>query len=234
MQKQADAGIDAFHKAMSGDPEQAAILKALGFGLMANSQFEQAVPVWQDFIKAHPDDGDGPGNLGACFVQLKRYSEAAAAYESAMKIGGDRPNLEANIEAGAKIPEKSGVWPYWDLGSAYLLAGEREKAVAAFSKLGDTDTEGKTFNDVAYEMADADLQLPPGFAICEESVRATEEESQKITLPDLKVEDLKRIFKVAAYWDTLGWVDERMSNLEEAEQYLPNRGRKASAFKPRI
>jgi Flp pilus assembly protein TadD len=78
MQKQADAGIDAFHKAMSGDPEQAAILKALGFGLMANSQFEQAVPVWQDFIKAHPDDGDGPGNLGACFVQLKRYSEAAA------------------------------------------------------------------------------------------------------------------------------------------------------------
>jgi hypothetical protein len=25
---------------------------------------------------------------------------------------------------------------------------------------------------------------------------------------------------VAAYWDTLGWVDERMSKLDEAEQYL--------------
>ena len=202
MQKQENAGIDAFHKAMSADPEQAAIPKALGFGLMANSQFEQAVPVWQDFIKAHPDDGDGPGNLGACFVQLKRYSEAAAAYESAMKIGRDRPNLEAN------------------LGSAYLLAGEREKAVAAFSKLGDTDTEGKTFNDVAYEMANADLQLPLALQYAKRAVRATEEESQRVTLPDLKVEDLKRIFKVAAYWDTLGWVDERMSNLEEAEQYL--------------
>jgi tetratricopeptide (TPR) repeat protein/transglutaminase-like putative cysteine protease len=202
MQKQKDAGIDAFHKAMATDPEQAAIPKALGFGLMANSQFEEAVPVWQDFIKAHPDDGDGPGNLGNCFVQLKRYSEAATQYESAMKIGGNRPNLEAS------------------LGSAYLLAGEREKAVAAFGKLGDTDTEGNTFNDVAYEMANADLQLPLALKYAKRAVRATEEESQRITLSDLKVEDLKRIFKVAAYWDTLGWVNERMSNLEEAEQYL--------------
>ena len=201
-QKQVDAGMDAFHKAMAADPEQSAIPIALGFGLMANSRFEDAVPVWQDYMRAHPDDEDGPTNLGSCLIQLKRYSEGAAAYEAAVKIRGDRPTLQAS------------------LGSAYLLAGEREKAAAVFTKLAELDPKGDTFNDVAYQMANADFMLPLALDYAKKAVRAAEDDSQKITLPDLKVEDLRKIFEVAAYWDTLGWVDERMSNLEEAELYL--------------
>ncbi len=201
-QKEVEAGTDAFHKAMAADPTQSAIPKALGFGLMAASKFEEAVAVWKDFAKAYPDDVDGPGNLGSCLLEVKRYSEATAAYEAAVKIRGDWPKLQAA------------------LGSAYLLAGEREKAVAAFSKLADLDADGNYFNDVAYQMANADLKLPLALDYAKKAVRAAEEESQKIVLPDLKVEDLRKIFKVAAYWDTLGWVDERMSNLEVAEQYL--------------
>jgi tetratricopeptide (TPR) repeat protein/transglutaminase-like putative cysteine protease len=202
MQKQKDAGVEAFHKAMAVDPQQPAIPKALGFGLMTNSQFEDAVPVWQDFVKAHADDGDGPANLGNCLVQLKRYSEAAAAFEAAVKIRADRPNLQASM------------------ASAYLLAGNREKAEAAFAKLAEVDTEGHYLNDAAYEMANADLKLPLALDYAKKAVRAAEEDSGKITLPDLKVEDLSKIFRVAAYWDTLGWVNERMSNLEVAEPYL--------------
>jgi tetratricopeptide (TPR) repeat protein len=200
--KQVEAGKDAFHKAMATDPEQSAIPVALAFSLMADLKFEDAVPVWQDYMKAHPDDVDGPANLGSCLLKLKRYSEAAEAYEAAVKIGQDRPNLQAS------------------LGSAYLLAGEREKAGAAFVKLADVDSQGNYFNDVAYKMANADLRLPLALDYAKKAVRAAEDESQKITLPDLKMEDLRKIFKVAAYWDTLGWVNERMSNLEVAERYL--------------
>jgi tetratricopeptide (TPR) repeat protein len=202
LQKQKDAGMEAYHKAMAADPAQPAIPKALGLSLMANSQFEDAVPVWQDFVKTFPDDVDGPANLGSCFVQLKRYSEAAAAYEAAVKIRGDRPNLLAS------------------LGSAYLEAGEREKAGVVFSKLADADKEGNNLNDTAYQMANADLNLPVALGYAKRAVVAAEEESQKISLPDLKVEDLGKIVKVAAYWDTLGWVNERMSNLDVAEPYL--------------
>ena len=201
-QKQKDAGVEAFHKAMSIDPGQPAIAKALGFSLMANSQFEDAVPVWQELAKAHPDEVDGPSNLASCLVQLKRYPEAVAAYEAAMKIKGDLPNLQAS------------------LASAYLLGGEREKAGAAFIKLADMDAEGNYLNDVAYKMANADLQLPQALGYAKKAVSKAEGESQKITLPDLKMEDLRKIFKIAAYWDTLGWVNERMSNLDVAEQYL--------------
>ena len=201
-QKQLDAGMDAFHKAMAAAPAQPAIPKALGYGLMANSKFEEAIPVWQDYIKAYPDDADGPGNLGGCLVSLKRYSEAVAALEAAVKINGKRADLQAR------------------LGSAYLDAGQRDQAGAAFAKLADVDPEGNTFNDAAYEMANADLNLPLAFDYAKKAVRAAEEESQKITLTDLKVEDLRGVEKLSAYWDTLGWVNERMGKPEVAEPYL--------------
>ncbi len=201
-QKQVDAGIDAFHKAMAADPAQPAIPKALGFSLMAASKFEDAVPVWQDYGKAHPDDVDGPANLGTCLSKLNRHAEAATAYEVAVKLKDDRPNLQ------------------WSLASAYLEAGQRDKAAAAFKKLAEGDKEGKYFNDIAYKMGNADLQLPLALDYANKAVRRVEEESQKITLQDLKDEDLREIFNVAAYWDTLGWVHERMTNLDVAERYL--------------
>jgi tetratricopeptide (TPR) repeat protein len=140
--------------------------------------------------------------LGMLLLSQQQYPEAAEAYEAAMKMSGVQPDLQAS------------------LASVYLLAGEREKAAAAFTKLAEVDPKGNTFNDVAYQMANADLKLPLALNYANKAVRDAEEESQKITLPDLKVEDLKEIFRVAAYWDTLGWVNERMSNLEQAELYL--------------
>ena len=203
MQRQKDAAVEAFHNAIAGDPSQPAIPKALGFTLMANAQFEDAIPVWRDFMKAHPDDSDGPINLGNCLVKLNRYPEAVTAYEAASKMSGiNQPNLQA------------------DLGSAYLLAGERDKAAASFSKLAQLDPKGITLNDVAYKMANADLQLPLALDYARKATLAAEEESKKITLMDLKVADLSQIFKLAAYWDTFGWVNERMSNMDEAEEYL--------------
>jgi tetratricopeptide (TPR) repeat protein len=201
-QKQKDAGVDAFKKAIASDPNQPALQKALGWSLMGNSQFEDAVPVWQDYKRAHPDDLDSAANLGTCLLQLKRYPEAAMAYEAALKTNGNRPDLQAS------------------LASVYLLAGEREKAGAAFGKLADIDPEGKTFNDAAYQMAQADLNLQVALDYAKKAVRSAEEESQKITLPNLTIEDLRQIEKLAAYWDTLGWVNERMSKLEEATEYL--------------
>jgi tetratricopeptide (TPR) repeat protein len=201
-QMQVDQGMEAFHKAMAADPEQPAIPKVLGWTLMAKSQFEEAITVWREYMKAHPDDDDGPTNLGSCFVHLKRYSEAAEAYESSLKISRNPAGSQAR------------------LGAAYLRAGERDKAGAAFSKLADVDPQGSTFNDAAYEMANADLKLPLALDYAKKAVQSVEKQSEDITLTSLKVEDLKNIFLVSAYWDTLGWVDERMSNLDEAELYL--------------
>jgi tetratricopeptide (TPR) repeat protein/transglutaminase-like putative cysteine protease len=201
-QKQTEAGMDAFHKAAAAAPDEVVIPKVLGWTLMSSTKFEDAITVWQDFIKAHPQDADGPANLGNCMFQLKRYSEAATAYEAELKIGGERPDREAR------------------LATAYLRAGQREKASAAFSKLANADPGENALNDAAYEMANADLNLPLALDYAKKAVHSAELESQKISLPDLKVEDLGRISKLAAYWDTLGWVDEHMSKLDDAELFI--------------
>lgn len=202
LQKQKDAGIDAFHKAMAAAPDEPAIPKVLALTLAESSQCEDAISVWQDFAKANPDDVAGPENLGSCLMQLKRYPEAVAAYEAAVKINGTDPSLQMS------------------LASAYLKAGNHEKAAAAYSKLGSEDVSGPDINHAAYEMADADMQLPIALDLAKKAAHMVEEESQKITLQDLKIEDLHHIFKLADYWDTVGWVNERMSNLEAADIYL--------------
>jgi hypothetical protein len=73
---------------------------------------------------------------------------------------------------------------------------------------------------VAYAMAKADVELSLALSYAKRATRQMEEESEKITLSDLKVEDLRAIHSLAAYWDTLGWIDLRMKNSEEAERYL--------------
>ncbi len=201
-QKQKDAALDAFHRAIASDPEEPAIPKALGYGLMSISQFEDAIPVWQHFIKAFPNDADGPANLGNCFRGLQRYSDAAKAYEAALQV---KPNLPSIRK---------------DLGSVYLLAGERDKAGAAFEQLADSDEDGIYLNDVAYEMANADLKLPLALEYARKAVTGVEKESQDITLSKLDMDDLRKARTLAAYWDTIGWVEERTSKLDEAEQYL--------------
>ena len=202
MQKQTEAGTEAFHNAMSAAPDEPAVPKALGFSLMASRNYDAAVPVWQDFIKAHPDDADGPANLGTCFRNLKRNSEAAVAYEASLKIKSEQPQIEMA------------------LGSTYLQAGDRQKASDAFQKLAKMDSGKDYFNNAAYEMANNDLDLNIALGLSKQAVRVAEDDSEKITLSDLKVSDLGKILLLAAYWDTLGWIYERTSSMERAEEYM--------------
>jgi tetratricopeptide (TPR) repeat protein len=207
-QMQNDAALDAFHKAIAADPDEPAVPKAVGYGLMASNHFADAVTVWLEYIKAHPDDGDGLTNLGNCLMALKKYPDAAAAFESAIGLEGNRAD------------EKNSVRLESSLGSAYLFADQREKAATAFKKVAEMNPDGLVLNNIAYQMAGADLELPLALQFAEKAVRQTEEESQKITLPGLSPQDLVHIFTLSAYWDTLGWVSERMSNFGPAEQYL--------------
>ncbi|HEX8810815.1 MAG TPA: tetratricopeptide repeat protein, partial [Terracidiphilus sp.] len=171
-QKNVAEGNEVFQKAIAVDPSRVIIPKAQGYGLMSARDFDEAVPVWQEFIKKYPSDVDGPANLGYCFLQLKRYSEAAAAYEAAVNLRSDRPALRVSM------------------GNAYLLAGNRDKAAAVFAKIGEGDVPESLLNDVAYRMAQSDLQLPVALNLARKAVHAAEVESQKVTLPSLTVADL--------------------------------------------
>jgi tetratricopeptide (TPR) repeat protein/transglutaminase-like putative cysteine protease len=182
---QSDSALDALRKAIDSDPKQVVARRTYALALAHLRRPDAAMDAWRDAVKIAPDDPRSNAELGSMLVQQMRYGEALPYLETAAK-NDNSPGAQAS------------------LGSAYLLAGEREKAVAAFTKLAEVDPKGDTFNDVAYQMANADLKLPVALDYAKKAVRAAEEESQEITLADLKVEDLGKIFKVAAYWGHAG------------------------------
>jgi cytochrome c-type biogenesis protein CcmH/NrfG len=200
--KQTDAGEDAFQKAIAADPKQPVTYKTFAYSLMANSKFDDAIPVWRDLIKLSPDDVDGPANLGSCLLALKRYAEAAAALESASKLDPGRSNLQ------------------WQLASAYLNADNHAKAAAIFQKILQAHSDPEALNNAAYALAATDDELPTALRYAQRAVRAEEEASQKVTLPQLRVEDLEQTPRLFAYWDTLGLINGHLSNMEQAEKYL--------------
>jgi Tfp pilus assembly protein PilF len=198
---QSDPALSALRTAIDTDPKQIIARRTYALALAHLRRPDEAVDAWRDALKIAPDDPRANTEIGTILMQQKRYSEALSYLETAAK-GDNSPSVQAI------------------LGSAYLLAGKPEKANVAFAKLAELDTDGNYFNDVAYQMANADLNLPFAIDLAKKAVRRAEEESQKTTLADLQLDNLREVEKLSAYWDTLGWAEERMSRLEDAEQHL--------------
>jgi tetratricopeptide (TPR) repeat protein/transglutaminase-like putative cysteine protease len=195
-----DSALDALRSAIENDPQQLLSYKGLGFALMRLKKYDDAISAWQRLIAIAPDDPDGPANLGSTFSAVKRYSDAVSAFESATKLSPDSASL------------------YVQLGTAYIRAGSEDKALAVYKKALETTPTPGMYNDVGYELAEANKQLPLALRYAEKAVRDEEEASTKVNFAELK--DLRYSSSLAAYWDTLGWVYFRMGVYDKAESYL--------------
>jgi len=200
--KNEDQGLEAYHHAIAADPAQRLPYKMLGFHLMASSKFEEAAKVWQDLIGIAPRDENGPANLASALFSLKRYSEAASAYESATKLAPESAALQMG------------------LGISYLRANNETSASSAFQKALALSPGADMQNTIAYELAEADKQLPLALEYAQKAVQSVEETSKKIDIAILKTADLSPTQQLGAYWDTLGWVYFKMDNLSAAESFL--------------
>jgi len=200
--RQADEALKAYRTAIDIEPQQPVSYKALGFTLLSLRRFEDAIPVWQELIKIAPNDSTGPAGLGSALVGLKRYAEAVSTLEAAVSLNPEAANL--NLQ----------------LGWAYLRTGNDTKALVSFNKGIELDPRPVILNNVAYELAEANKQLPLALQYAQKAVGDEEKASQDIDLGELKTEDLGFTPSFAAYWDTLGWVYFRMGNLPQAEKYL--------------
>jgi tetratricopeptide (TPR) repeat protein len=197
-----DLALETLREAHDADPHQPVVYKALVTGLMGRQKHEEAVSVLQDLVKTEPANSDILSYLGGALLVLKRYDEASAALKSAIKLAPDRANL------------------HQQLGSAYLHAGKQDKASEEFKKAIELDSSPGMLNDVGYELADANLDLPLALQYTEKAVHEEEEASATVTLSDLKVEDLAPTSSLAAFWDSLGWAYFRLGDLDHAEKYL--------------
>lgn len=153
-------------------------------------------------LKAEPGNEVAATNLSTLLMEKKRFLEAAAELEAVAKLN----------PGSARIQQS--------LGAALLRAGNREGGMQALQKAISLDSSPATLNNVAYHLAEAKHSLPEALRYAEQAVEAEEKETADLALNELEGQDLARVWRLATYWDTLGWVHFQMGNLEKAEQYL--------------
>lgn len=201
-QRKSDEAISALRSAVANDPKQPLTYKALAFFLMAEQKFDDAISVWKQLAVAAPSDPDAPMYLGETLLQAKRYADAIPAFQSAIELN----------------PKTASV--YAGLGNAYLHSGDEANALSAYKKAIDIDSTPLSLNNIGYELADANKQLPVALGYAQKAVQQEEEAAGKVKLANLTTPDLFHTVNLASYWDTLGWVYFRMDKLDDAGKYL--------------
>ena len=119
------AAVENYKQAIEYDPTLTQAYLGLG-NIYMNHQinYELAVPVWKRLTALTPDDASIHALLGTALYQLKRYDEALAAFRHAT-----RPNASPSVLAIA----------HHNIGLTHLKMGQREKALAAYTKLQTID-----------------------------------------------------------------------------------------------
>lgn len=107
-----------------------------------------------------------------------------------------------------------------ELGQAYLQTGEPQKALTELKKAMELAPQPYMFNAVASELAEADQQLPLALEYSKRAVTDEGVASGKVSLSQLKSEDLGITAALPAFWGTLGWIYFEMGELDEADKYL--------------
>ena len=201
IQRQNDSALDSLRTAIDLDPKQLAVRKMYAFVLASLRRKEGALQAWLDILKQAPDDPDANSAAASFLMQDKRYADAI-------------PYLETLVK------NSTTTFPHIQLGSAYLRSGQTEKGTAILQKVLETDSKPESFNDVAYEFAEADTNLPQALEYAQRAVEEQEKQSHDLRLRSLLREDLDCTDKIGSFWDTLGWVQFRLGHYDQAETDL--------------
>jgi tetratricopeptide (TPR) repeat protein len=198
---QSDSALNELRKAIDSDPKQPVARKTYAFALLSLRRWDAAIDALRETVKISPDDTEANTALGMSLVQQKHYSEALPYLETAGK-NDKSPAAQSR------------------LGAAYLQAGQIEKGTVILEKVVEADPGPEIWNDVGYELADANITLPKALEYTQHAVDAQEMESHDAKLSNLLPEDLACTRKVGMFWDSLGWAHFRLGHLDQAESYL--------------
>jgi tetratricopeptide (TPR) repeat protein len=174
----------------------------LGTLYMMQQRTDDALGVWKQLEAAAPTNVMAPMRAGAILLSLKRYPEALAETQAAV----------GRIPGNAELLSQ--------LGVAYAETGAPDQAYATFQSALKIDPSSNNLNSIAYEMAKANLKLPEALQYAQKAVSEEESETVDIDINTATPQDFASATRLAAYWDTLGWVYFRSGNFDAAEKYL--------------
>jgi Flp pilus assembly protein TadD len=197
-----DLAINSFQKQIELSPNHQYASNNMGRVYLLQRKYEEAIKWFKQQIAINPLDKYAHGNMGVAYMAQHKYEEAIPELEQAVSLTPGNSETEMR------------------LGTAYLKAGQIEKGTTTLEKVVETKPEPTIWNNVAYQLAVANVNLSKALDYAQRAVDAQEMESHNVLLSNLRPSDLACMIKIGMYWDTLGWVHFRLGQLDQAEAYL--------------
>ena len=138
----------------------------------------------------------------ALYAKLKRWNEAVPELEKAASLQDKNPLIQIS------------------LGQAYIATGQTEKGMAAFERAIAISPTAVVWNNIAYSLAEQDVQLDRASQYSDAAISALETQLRDVNLDNLRPQDLFTANLLYAVWDTKGWVEYKRGNLDAAERYI--------------
>jgi Flp pilus assembly protein TadD/transglutaminase-like putative cysteine protease len=193
----------AFHGQLELNPFDEHAYNYLGLTLQQQQKFADSEAAYRRQLEINPLDPVAHAALGALFLEQHKYSEAVPELDKAAVLAPESAELQIS------------------LGQALLGSGQKEKALDAFQKGIDLGHSSPVvWNNVAYHLANANIELERAAQYAESAISATNASLRNIQLARLTPDDLAQVASLGTYWDTRGWVYFKKGELDKAERYV--------------
>ena len=170
---------------------------------------DAAVATMQRFVTEAPENPDAASGLIALLLNLKRDAEAAAIADASL----------------ARLPSEARSKTTFQLaaGRAQLRGGEADKGLATLTGLLKSSSDPSIMNDIAYELAEANQNLPLAESTARQVLATLSAETRTWTLDESQATLRGKSEMLTASWDTMGWILYREGKFDEAEPFIQAR-----------
>jgi tetratricopeptide (TPR) repeat protein/transglutaminase-like putative cysteine protease len=239
------AAKQAYLEATKLNPGSKSAWNDLGRAYQALREYSEAEKAYRKQIEANPRDQYAYNNLGVALRLLKRQDEAIEAFKKQIEISpNDRyahDNLSISLTALKKYPEAlteaeiavtlvpDDVNKLMRLGRLQLKNARPGEARKTFEKVLALPHDAMTENNVAYDLADAGIDLEKDWKLVSAALASESKLACRPEKPETNEKCTVQMNRLAIMLDTAGWILYRQGKTEAADQYL----RSAYAIAPR-
>ena len=228
--------LELFKRAEELNPKQANLPLSIGTAQLQLGKYDEAIASFQKQIVANPKDENVNTLLGVAYYDEKRYADAEAAFKKQLTLKPldskayaglgaiyiDQRKFDearAELEKAAVLEPESAIVQL-RLGEAYLGLAKTEEALAAFEKAASFSPTPVVSNEIAYSLAEHKVALGRAKGYAQSAVDTAEKSLSNVDLRHLSNSTFTATNALAAFWDTLGWVDFQQGKLDEAEPLI--------------
>lgn len=201
MQKKDDA-INAFNKLLEIEPYDEYAYLGIGYAHIIDHDYDKAVTAFRKQVEINPLDSNAQFSLASALVQLRRWDDALPELQKCAQLMPRSAEVESS------------------LGQVYLELKQPDKAMEAFNKAVELGGNATIWNNVAYELANHNLQLDRAQQYAESAVTQIATELRNVDVDRLRIDDFRRVTAISSYWDTLGWVHFQRGDIQRAQKFI--------------